>query len=488
MTTDFQYAIVGAGFAGIIAALRLKQSGRENFVILEKASEVGGTWRDNVYPGCACDVPSILYSISFAPNPDWNRLYPPRAEILEYLKSVAKKSGVDKHIRYDADICRSEFIENGGYWKLTDRKGRILTARMIISATGPFNRPRIPDFQGLETFQGKTLHSARWDNSVDLQNKRVAIIGTGASAIQIVPTIAPEVAQLTVFQRTPAWISNRMDHEVSEKHKAHRRKYPIYQKFLRGLLYWFLELRGNMFLGNKTIQKIFRNFSLKKYEREVRDPEIRAKLIPKYEFGCKRILSSDDYLPTFNRPNVALETSPIDEITKTGILTKDGKQHNFEVIIFATGFEVAEITTDEKVIGLHGRELFAQWKNGNLEAYKGTTISGFPNLCFILGPNTGLGHSSMIHIMESQANYVMKYVELLDSQGENAFLDLKPEIQRSYNEDLQKKFAGTVWTSGCKSWYANAEGKITTLYPRLTYDFRQKTMNIDGSEYNLVKI
>lgn len=488
MKTDYQIAIIGAGFAGVIAALRLKKSGREKFIILEKAAEVGGTWRDNVYPGCACDVPSNLYSISFEPNPHWNRLYPPRAEILEYLKGVVKKNGVDKHIRYDAEMCRAEFIENGGYWKITDKQGRVVTARMIISATGPFNRPRLPDIKGIAEFSGETLHSARWNDAVTLKNKRVAVIGTGASAIQIVPTIAPEVAQLTVFQRTPAWISNRMDSEVSAKHKERRRKYPLYQKFLRELLYWFMELRGNMFLGNKTIQKIFRNMSLKKFEREVKNPEIRQKLIPKYEFGCKRILSSDDYLPCFNRPNVALETEPIAEINATGIVTENGAQRDFDVIIFATGFEVAEITNDEKIYGLNGRELFDQWKTGGLEAYKGTTISGFPNLCFILGPNTGLGHSSMIYMMESQANYVMKYVELLESKGENAFLDLKPDVQKSYNEQLQKKFAGTVWTSGCKSWYANADGKITTLYPRLTRNFRKVTMNIDSSEYNLVKI
>lgn len=487
MKPDFQVGIVGAGFAGIIAALRLQRSKRDSFVIFERAAEVGGTWRDNVYPGCACDVPSNLYSISFAPNPNWKRMYSSQAEILEYLKNLVRKHDIEKHIRYDSDIVNFEFVENGGFWRLTDRNGKITTAKMIVMAIGPFNRPQIPDFKGLETFRGKTLHSARWDTSYDLTGKRVAVVGTGASAIQIVPAIAPDVAHLTVFQRTAAWLATRMDHEIPQHKKARYEKYPFFQSFARYFLYWFLEARGLMMLGNNTIHGYFQKLSLEKLEREVKDLELRRKLTPNYKLGCKRILSSDDFYPTFNRPNVDLEVDPIAEIVPDGIVTKTGTLHKLDTIIFATGFEVADITTDMRVTGRNGVELFELWKENGLEAYRGTTISGFPNLNFILGPNTGLGHNSQITMMEAQANYVMRYVELLEKAGENAFLDLKPEVQQNYNRFIDEHFKKTVWASGCDSWYLNRKGKNTTLYPRLTVNFHRETRRIDSREYELVR-
>ena len=487
MNPEFQVGIVGAGFAGIVAALRLQQSKRDSFLIFEKATELGGTWRDNIYPGCACDVPSNLYSISFEPNPNWERLYSSQPEILGYLKSLVHKHRIENHIRYDSDIVNFEFIENHGFWKLTDRKGRTTTVRMLILAVGPFNRPQIPDFKGLNTFHGKTLHSARWDTSYDLRDKRVAVIGTGASAIQIVPAIAPDVAHLTVFQRTAAWLSDRMDKEVSVKTRKSFQKYPILQRLARGLIYWFLEFRGLMFLGNKPIHRFFHKRSLEKLEREVKDLETRKKLTPDYKLGCKRILSSDDFYPTFNRLNVSLEVDPIKEIVAEGILTENGKLHELDAIIFATGFEVADFTTDMRVVGRNDRELFTEWKENGLEAYRGTTISGYPNLTFILGPNTGLGHNSMIHMMESQANYVMKYLELLEKTGDKGFLDLKPDVQENYNRFLHRNFQKTVWASGCNSWYLNAKGRNTTLYPRLTFNFRRETKRIDSHEYDFVR-
>lgn len=487
MKPDFQVGIVGAGFAGIIAALRLKGANRDSFVIFERAGEVGGTWRDNIYPGCACDVPSNLYSISFEPNPNWQRFYSPQAEILEYLKGLVRKHDIEKHIRYDSDMVRFEFVEEQGCWKLTDRHGRTTIVKMLILAVGPFNRPQIPGFKGLDQFTGKSLHSARWDTTYDLKDKRVAVIGTGASAVQIVPAIAGEVKHLTVFQRTPAWLSDRMDHEVAAKTRSRFQKYPFLQRLARGLLYLFLEFRGLMFLGNRPIHRFFRWRSLTKLEREVQDPETRARLTPDYKLGCKRILSSDDFYPVFNRPNVSLETDPIAEIAPKGIRTENGTLHEVDTIIFATGFEVADFTTDMHVVGRGGRELFSEWKEKSLEAYRGTTISGYPNLTFILGPNTGLGHNSMIHMMESQSNYIMKYLELLEKTGENGFLDLKPDIQENYNRFLQQNFENTVWASGCKSWYVNRQGKNTTLYPHLTLTFRRETKNLDRREYDFVR-
>ena len=415
-------------------------------------------------------------------------MYSTQPEILEYLKNVASSQNIENHIKYDSDIINFEFVEKNGYWKLTDRKGTTTTVKMVIVAVGPFNRPQIPHIEGHEGFAGKTLHSARWDVNYELKGKRVAVIGTGASAVQIVPAIAPNAAHLTVFQRTAAWLSNRMDGEISIAKQQRYAKYPILQKTARGVLYGFLELRGLLFLGNKTVHDFFQKLSLKKLETEVNDPGIRRRLTPDYKLGCKRILSSDDFYPSFNRENVTLETDPIKKITAQGIVTESGKLHELNTIIFATGFEVADFTTDMRVTGRNGRELFADWQQNGLEAYRGSTVSGYPNLAFILGPNTGLGHNSMIHIMESQANYVMNYVELLEKSGENAYLDLKPEIQRNYNRYLNEYFQKTVWASGCKSWYMNSQGKNTTLYPRLTINFRRETRSIDGSEYEIVNV
>jgi cation diffusion facilitator CzcD-associated flavoprotein CzcO len=484
MKADFEIGIIGAGFSGIIAALRLQQSRRHSFVILERAAQIGGTWRDNTYPGCACDVPSNLYSITQAPNPNWSRQNASQAEILEYLKWVITEHKLESRIQFQTDVCHYEFLETHGLWCLTDRTGRTLHVRSIILSTGPFSHPKLPEIPGIESFAGDTLHSARW-KAQDLTGKRVAVIGTGASAVQIVPSLAATTAQLTVFQRSAAWIGDRMDHVVPESRQKRYRQHPWIQAFERGILYWTLELRGQMMLGNKWVHKYFHNQSLKKLEREVLNPELRAKLTPTYTFGCKRILSSDDYLPCFNRENVTLETEAILEITPTGIRT-NSTHHKFDVIIFATGFDVADVTKnhDVKIIGRNKRELFKQWSVNGAEAYKGSSVSGYPNLNFMLGPNTGLGHSSMIAMMEAQMNYIIEYTVLLERH--NGFLDLKPDVQRQYNTQLQKQFTGTVWASGCKSWYLNSSGKNTTLFPRLVETFRRTTLHIDPSEYESI--
>jgi cation diffusion facilitator CzcD-associated flavoprotein CzcO len=489
---DFQVGIVGAGFSGIVAALRLQASNRNSFVILEQATSPGGTWRDNTYPGCACDVPSNLYSISTDPNPNWPQAYSSQSEILAYLKRVIADHQLESHIRYNSGVKRLEFLEREGIWRITDRAGKVVTVRSVILGMGPFSRPSWPEIPGLETFTGKRLHTARWDDSINLIGKRVGIIGTGASAVQIVPEIAGNVAHLAVFQRSAAWIGDRMNHEIDRAKQEQYQRLPWLQALERNVLYWIMELRGNLFTGNKTIHHFFKSQSLKKLEREVPDPELRHKLTPNYEFGCKRILSSDDYLPCFSRENVTLETDAILEITANGIRTantQSGKTlHEFDVLICATGFEVASISNDMQIIGLNGRELLSEWRErGAMEAYKGSSVTGFPNLNFMLGPNTGLGHSSMISIMEAQANYIMAYTQLLE-QDANAYLNLKPEIQREHNSQLQTQFVGTVWASGCKSWYINSSGKNTTLYPRLLQAFRNRTKDVNSLEYERVKL
>ncbi len=483
MKPDFEVGIIGAGFGGLIAALRLKHSGRQSFVIFERANEVGGTWRDNIYPGCGCDVHSHLYSIASEPNPNWSQLFSAQPEILAYLKNVVANNQLNPFIRYNTDVVDIRFLEDSNTWQLTDQHGKTTVVKMLILATGPLNRPNMPVFKGLENYKGKQFHSSAWDNSYDLTNKRVAIIGTGASAIQIIPNIAPIVGQLNVFQRTPAWVMPRRNRTIGSFQKALFNRIPIVQKTIREIIYWIRELFGLGFVGNHFINKLMEKSVLKQLEKEVQNPNTRAKLIPNYQIGCKRILVADDFYPTFNRPNVDLITDSIDHITENGICTKNGTHYPADVIIFATGFIAAEVELHSKITGINGRLLIDEWRKNGAEAYLGATVSGYPNMAFILGPNTGLGHSSVVHMMESQMNYLMQYLEQLEKGGSNARLDLKPQVQTAYNKHLQQQFDGTVWNSGCKSWYLNNKGKNTTLYPRLTAAFRKATKTFNPNDY-----
>lgn len=487
MKTDFQVGIVGAGFAGLVAALRLKKSGRDSFVIFERASEVGGTWRDNIYPGCACDVASPLYSFAGEPNPDWSKQYSEQPEILNYIKGVVDKRGLQKHIRFNADIVEAKFMTEEGCWLVSDRQGKRCRVAVLLLAMGPLNRVHIPQFEELQKFSGKHFHSAQWDSSCELKGKKVAVIGTGASAIQIVPSIAPKVSQLTVLQRTPAWISFRNNKKVSAFSKYLYRRFPRLQKLHRDAIYWTNEFIGLGFIGNKRVNSLMAWLSLRKLIKEVKNPEIRKKLTPNYMIGCKRILRSDDFYPTFNRPNVSLVTDCIKHFTEKGFVTEDGQEHQLDAVIFATGFVAADINFYTKVIGREGQDLTEEWKKKGAEAYLGTTVAGYPNLAIMLGPNTGLGHNSVILMMEAQMNYIMQYLAYLEKNGEGSYLDVKKTIQQVYNKRIQSQFKGTVWTSGCHSWYMNAQGKNTTLYPRLPLDFRKETNKFYPQAYQLMQ-
>ncbi len=486
MKIDYQVGIIGAGFGGLVAALRLQKEGNNSFVIFERAAEVGGTWRDNVYPGCACDVPSHLYSFADELNPNWSRAFSTQPEILEYIKAVVDKKGLRQHIRFNSDITSLKFVEEYGLWEVTDRNGTITHVKMVIAATGPLNRPNTPKFKGMELFEGKVFHSAEWDKSYDLRGKRVAVIGTGASSIQIVPNIAPIVEQLTVYQRTAAWVQMRPDHAFPSFMQGLFKTVPAVNTLYREMIYWRNEFFGKAFVGNNMINSIGSKLALRHLKKQVHDPETRKKLTPTYKMGCKRVLVSNDYYPAFNRPNVTLETTPIQEWTANGILTTDGKLHEFDAIILATGFVAAEIELYTTIIGLNNRDLLSEWRKKGAEAYHGTTVSGYPNLAFILGPNTGLGHTSVVHMMESQMNYISDYLKLLEKQGSNGYLDVKADLQDQHNQSLQDQFEGTVWQSGCQSWYLNHEGKNTTLYPRLTVQFRKELKHLDKSAYVVV--
>jgi cation diffusion facilitator CzcD-associated flavoprotein CzcO len=483
MKDIYEVGIVGAGFGGLLAALELKCAGRNSFVIFERAREVGGVWRDNVYPGCACDVRSPLYAIHSQPNPHWSSSYASQPEILQYLIDTVKQNDLQKHIRFNANIAEVRFLEEEKCWRVVDQDGNDCLVRMLILALGPHSRPSVPSFKGRETFKGTTFHSSAWDPSIDLSGKRVAVVGTGASAIQIVPNIAPLVSRLVVFQRSPPWIISRGERKFSSIEQWLFKHVPQTQKLFRALIYWLMEFVGLAFLGNPRLNGWFAKFALNKLNREVRDPLIRQKLTPNYKIGCKRVLISDDFYPTFNQPHVQLVTECIDEITADGLRTKDGGIHDVDHIVFATGFIVADPDNFLKVVGRGGRILTDHWGQDGAEAYLGINVAGYPNLALLLGPNSGLNHSSAIHVMESQMKYILQYVAELDRIGNDYCLDVKPEVQQLYNIGLQDRLRNTVWLSGCTSWYLNRNGKNTTLYPGLTVQYRRLTARFNLEDY-----
>lgn len=487
MQVDFDIGIVGAGFGGIIAALELKRARRQRFVVFERANRVGGVWRDNVYPGCACDVRSNLYSLASKPNPNWTSSYASQREILGYLDDLIVRQGLQKHIRYDANVSELRFLEREGRWQICVQGQPACCVRTIIIATGPHSRPWRPPIPGMATFQGRSFHSSAWDRSVDLIGKRVAVIGTGASAIQIVPNIAPSVSQLLVFQRTPAWIIPRGERRVSRLEKWLFRRFPLTQFFSRQVIYWLTEFVGMAFMGNAVLNDALTRVALRKMAREVHDPETRKSLTPNYTIGCKRVLLSDDFYPAFNRTNVRLVTESIDKLTPCGIQTLDGKVHEVDLIVFATGFIVADTDNYLRVIGVGGRVLTDVWNEHGAEAYLGINVAGFPNLALMLGPNSGLGHSSALHVMESQMAFVMEYLAELDNAAETASLDVRPEVQKRYNIDLQQRLKRTVWAAGCRSWYLNRNGRNTTVYPGLTWRYRRLTRRFHRNAYLLLK-
>ncbi len=486
MKPDYQIGIIGAGFAGLVAALRLKKNQQDSFIIFERATEVGGTWRDNVYPGCACDVASPLYSFADEPYANWNNMFGKQPEILQYMIEVVAKNDLRKHIKFNTNITNATFLPQIGCWQVTDNQNNTTTVKILVGGLGPLNRPNIPKFEGMSNFKGKLFHSSEWDTNYDLTGKKVAVIGTGASVIQIVPNIIDTLANLTIFQRTPAWIADKLDMVFSEKSKQRFKQFPSLIKLQREGHFLLNEFFGKGFVGSKWLNKVMTWVSLQKLKNEVANPDVRKKLTPNYTIGCKRILRSNDFYPVFNRENVALVTEPIDTFTQNGIKTTDGKEHAFDAVILGTGFHVADLNFPIRIIGKNGKNLIDVWKKSGGEAFMGTTVADFPNLTFILGPNTGLGHNSVVHIMESQMNYIMQYIADIEKLGENGYLDVKQNVQDEYNQNLQKQFDGTVWTSGCQSWYMNGDGKISSLYPRLNTAFRKMTKTFNINDYQVV--
>ncbi|MDI1450738.1 NAD(P)/FAD-dependent oxidoreductase [Polyangium sp. 6x1] len=476
--------IIGSGFAGLAMAIRLKQAGMHDFVLFEQAGRVGGTWRDNHYPGAACDVESHLYSFSFEPNPRWTRMFAPQAEILSYLESCARKYGLLPHIRLNTEVRRATFDERAGTWRVETSDGCTTTTRVVVSACGGLSRPALPDIPGLGAFGGKTFHSARWDEHADLEGKAVAVIGTGASAIQIVPAIAPKVRRLHLFQRTPPWILPKYDRPITPGEREWFARVPLLQRLARLRQYWQHELFALGFVAEPRIMKLAERLARAYLEKSVPDPVLREKLTPRYTMGCKRVLLSNDYYPALLRPNVELVTDSIEAIEVDGVRTSDGARRVVDTLILATGFQAAEAVAPFEIRGRAGRDLNDAWRDGP-EAYLGTTIAGFPNFFLIVGPNVGLGHSSMVFMIESQAAYVMSCIEAMRARRWK-FVDVRPEAQAEENRKLQARFPRTVWSTGCVSWYQTRSGKNTTLWPGFTFEYRLKTRRFDPAPYEVV--
>ncbi len=476
-----QVVIIGAGFAGLGMAIGLKRRRFDDFVVLERAEEVGGTWRDNHYPGAACDVESHLYSYSFEPNRAWTRAFAPQKEILDYLVRCTDKYGVRPHIRFGTAVVRARFDEQTATWEVETQSGQALRTRVLVSACGPLSKPSLPDIRGLETFQGKTFHSARWDHAFSLDRKRVAVIGTGASAIQIVPSIAPRVASLHVFQRTPPWVVPKRDRAFGEVERALFALAPPLQRLSRSAIYWQREALAVGFVVEPRILKALSHVALRYLNRSVADSALRAKLTPSYAMGCKRILPTNDWYRTLQRDNVEVVTQPIAQVRPSAIVSGDGRERPVDAIVLATGFEAAEQMAPFDVRGRGGRDLNDAWRDG-AEAYLGTSVSGFPNLFVLVGPNTGLGHGSMVFMIESQVAYVTSAIETMRDRGLK-MVDVRRDVQTTYNERVRDRLKRTVWSSGCTSWYQTRTGRNTTLWPGFTFEFRMRTRKFDATAY-----
>ena len=477
-------AVVGSGFAGIGTAVWLKRRGVQDFVVLERAGAVGGTWRDNTYPGCACDVPSHLYSFSFAPNPDWSHVFSRQPEIRAYLERVTDEFGVRPHVRLSTDLVSGTWDDRALLWRLETSRGP-LTADVLVSGCGGLVEPAYPDVPGVGDFQGPAFHSARWDHDVDLTGKRVAVIGTGASAVQFVPEVREQAAHVTVFQRTPPWVVPRRDRVITGAERAVFRRVPAAQAAARTGTYWLREANLLSFTRGGVLRRAAQDQARKNLEGAIADPDLRARLTPDYEIGCKRVLLSSTWYPALAQPDVDVVTTGVSEVRAHSVVDGDGVEHEVDVIVYGTGFKVMDIPVARALTGREGLSLAETWARTGTEAHRGTTVAGFPNLFLLLGPNTALGHSSVVFMIEAQIAYVMRALDALERSGMQA-LEVRQSAQDAYNTALQARLDTTVWnTGGCRAWYRDADGRNFTLWPTHTFIFRRQTARFDGDAYEL---
>lgn len=480
--TTHDVVIVGSGFAGVTAAIRLRDAGVDDVVLLERADTLGGTWRDNHYPGCACDVPSRLYSLSFAPNPDWSHSYGRQAEIQAYLERVAREGRVVPRIRFDHTVMSAQWDATAAAWHVTTNRGA-LRARVLVLATGALSDPVLPDVRGRDTFAGPAFHSAQWDHTVPLRGRRVAVIGTGASAIQFVPAIQPLVAQLSLFQRTPPWILPRHDRRIGALERAAYRVVPGLERLARAAVYVQHEARFLAF-RDQRFGRVAQRQALRHLHAQVRDPALRAKLTPDYAIGCKRVLVSNDFYPAVSQPHVSVITNGIREIVPEGVVDAAGVLHAADVLIYGTGFRPTDPPLAPHVVGRDGRTLAEAW-GGSMRAHKGTTVHGFPNLFLVPGPNVGIGHTSMLYMIESQVRHLVGAVRAMRAHALGA-VEPRAEAQAAWVADVDARMRRMVWVAGgCRSWYLDATGRNSTLWPDFTWRFRRRVQPFDAGEYLL---
>ncbi len=474
--------IIGAGFAGLGMAVALKRAGFDRLTLLDRGTEVGGTWRDNTYPGCACDVPSHLYSYSFEPQFNWSRPYADQPQIFAYLKHIADKYGLRPHLRLGVEVLASRWIEARQVWQVQLGHGELLEGEVLVQAGGVLVKPSLPAFKGMEHFQGPVFHSARWRRDVELAGKRVALVGTGASAIQIAPELAAQARQLHIFQRSAPWVMPRNDQPYGPLTRWLYRWLPGLLRLNRWRIYAINELITLGFLGNAFIRHLMARNGLRHLREQLQDPGLVARATPVEEPGCKRVLVSDTWYPTLARPNVSLVTRGIERVTRQGIVTADGKLHEADVIILGTGFVTTDFASLMHIEGRHGQDLGRQWMQA-ARTHLGLASHGFPNLFFLLGPGTGLGSNSIVFMLEAQADYVVQAVRHIAREG--VVLDLKEDVQAASYAELQRRMKRTVWATGCTSWYQTPSGRIDTLWPDFSFNYWRRTRRFDPGVYDV---
>ncbi|MEX3011274.1 flavin-containing monooxygenase [Hoeflea sp. TYP-13] len=467
--------IIGAGFAGVCAAIKLKQAGINNIRIYEKADGVGGTWWNNTYPGAACDIPSHFYCFSFEPNPNWTRLFSPQPEIQSYIEHCVDKYGLRPHLHLGRKVHSMAFDEGSATWHTVFEDGESVRSRFVINGSGGLHQPKTPEFDGADRFAGTAMHTANWDSAFDPVGKDIAIIGSAASAIQVLPAIAPLARSVSLYQRTPNYIVPRKDFAYPDRWKRLFARFPILTWLHRQLIFYRLEL----LLYPIVMRESFRAKRAEEAKRYIkvmtRGRKTRAAMVPTYEMGCKRILISDDFFDALNRDNVELVTEPIDHMTESGIVGVEGNARSFDAIVYATGFDLEGHLYSIDISGAGGLSLRQAWKDG-AEAYRGVMVPGFPNYFMVTGPNTGVGTTSVVFMIEQTVGWIMKCIK---KAGKNKTVSVTMDATAAYNRQLQSTFPDTVWASGCQSWYRKSDGSIETLYPHNARAFRRQMRRVD---------
>ena len=483
MTRSVTTAIIGAGFAGLGAAIRLREAGIDDLVVLERADAVGGTWRDNVYPGAGCDVPSLLYSYSFAQHPGWTRGYSRGEEILRYLQRLYDRYDLDRYVRFGSEVTGLAFDEPSGIWTVRVRGRRPVHARSVVLASGPLSDASLPDLRGIDDYPGVKIHSAHWDPDYDVSGKRVAVIGTGASAVQIVPEIVPNAAAVKVFQRTPGWVLPRLDYRTPAALRLLFATFPVTQRAARAALFLGHEAFATGLVWDSPVTTAIERLALAHLHHQVKDPWLRRQLTPDFRAGCKRMLMSSDWYPALQAPNCKLVTWPIAALSEAGIRTSDGVEHHVDAIVFATGYDVHNRGTPFPITGLRGRSLAEEWARGAY-AYKSVSVSGYPNLFLTFGPNSGPGHNSALVYMEAQLGYIARAVRTIVDR-DLRLLDVRADVQKRYNERIQRRLRRTTWNSGCASWYLTPSGYNPSMYPGFATQFLRQMRGLHLDDYTV---